>query len=600
MSGDSDEEPAVYEEFLKLSNLRMQGYRLNGSYTMWESDKIRDAAKRWKVNKSPGLGLPLIFDPRRQDFEAAEFSDLGQDVLEDDAKKRLTQVERYFSKTHGSLHKMQRVLGAGGQGLNVHYNYVKDGASADVVVKVSLEGWRSPSLRSETKMTMQMRRAAHCIQALNPEQLDLTPMDQLREEPVSEDSSDEEADSGDESLDGTGRPAQIPRRNRNPAEQAERDAAVRERIEAWERIKVPKARKDYLLLEYVPGGDFETIIARFIEATAEGQFAFRIPNKVLWNIWLCMVRACVAMKYPPRKFHPFRPRPPRLPANASNEDVQRHQRAMELYANLPGQLIETVPPPNRRFRAKNIIHFDIDPSNIFLSALEELWPGTDRIPGEHAVIPPAKLADFGLARHIKRNKRNQYYLNNRFTGKWGFYCPEQFGPEWETTGVDGKGPELSENPVAGNFGSHTNVWGMALTLWTIITQKEPPTPPQPQFPPSLDEPHALPDGVSLDQFIELADENYFRETGIRRRTPISYCPYLASGGPDGCFLYIDVRLRETLHRCMNHRPEDRPSVEDLLEEAKIGALDNYPYETEEVVRNWLNENFYSAPMAGDD
>ncbi|KAI6086053.1 hypothetical protein F4821DRAFT_239244 [Hypoxylon rubiginosum] len=55
-----------------------------------------------------------------------------------------------------------------------------------------------------------------------------------------------------------------------------------------------------------------------------------------------------------------------------------------------------------------------------------------------------------------------YYLAYRSVGKHGYHAPEQFGPEWEKTGYLGNGPEVSEDPVAGNYGSHTNVWGMAL------------------------------------------------------------------------------------------------------------------------------------------
>lgn len=120
-----------------------------------------------------------------------------------------------------------------------------------------------------------------------------------------------------------------------------------------------------------------------------------------------MVRSCVAMKYPPRKFHPDRPtwrRP-----------------------NGRTDLIERIPPPHKRWRAKNWVHFDIDPTNSkwlllrllrrfdwliyvhtvfignieippkrlqkrpYLPSVELAQP--DRAPGEHSFVPRLKVCN---------------------------------------------------------------------------------------------------------------------------------------------------------------------------------------------------------------
>lgn len=72
------------------------------------------------------------------------------------------------------------------------------------------------------------------------------------------------------------------------------------------------------------------------------------------------------------------------------------------------------------------------------------------------------------------------------------------------------------------------------------------------------------------------------------------------GGQNGFFNYIDADLRKTLYECMYHEPGDRPRVELLLAQARVGASRNYPGETEEVVRNWVNKYFHSAPTSTGD
>ena len=64
-----------------------------------------------------------------------------------------------------------------------------------------------------------------------------------------------------------------------------------------------------------------------------------------------MVKSCLAMKYPPRKFHPDRARGAGPSAEKDGQDLD-----------------EQVPPAKRRWRAKRMVHFDIDPSNGKLSA----------------------------------------------------------------------------------------------------------------------------------------------------------------------------------------------------------------------------------------
>ncbi|KAI1771425.1 hypothetical protein F4818DRAFT_429067 [Hypoxylon cercidicola] len=135
------------------------------------------------------------------------------------------------------------------------------------------------------------------------------------------------------------------------------------------------------------------------------------------------------------------------------------------------------------------------------------------------------------------------------------------------------------------------------TMWVVITQMEVPLPPQPQVPPGLWIPQ-LPPGMSIDQYLEQYDRSESIRTGTPQRSKISYCPWLyTDGGPNGFFNYVDMDLRRTIFECMYYRPEDRPTVERLLHQARFGASKTFPNETDDDIRQWVNQFIYSAPTA---
>ncbi|XXH01382.1 hypothetical protein Hte_007742 [Hypoxylon texense] len=600
-----------YEEELRLTNIKMAEYRTTGEdYNDWSAEDISDTYKQWGRAFPRVPGKSIIFNPDTVPFGDDEFEVYQRAELSSKANYRAGLVKRYFDEPQ---YKFQKVLGAGGAGLNLHFKWEGQNPPVDFVVKTSLQTWAHAPLRHEIRMTRKMRRAAHCIQSIEPHELDRYPEALMREPLPWDDSSDEADSSGDESIDVPTRPAPVPRRLRSANEQAARDQVLQDRRNqpnnAGNGPKPPK-RKDILLLEYAPGGNLEALVGQFQQANNKQAFALMIPNRILWSIWLCLVRACVAMKYPPRKFHPYRPRPPQPTPNPTPEEAEAYRRSMDTYSRLRGELIETVPPPERRFRAKNIVHFDIDPSNIFLDDTETKWPSPDRLPGEHFTVPLFKLADFGFAEEMKPNKRNKYYVNRRSCGKRGQpystdvtnkrkqsidgRIQEQFGADWEKVGVDPDGPEVSEDSVAGSYGSPTNVWGIAMTMWCVITQRDPPEPPQPQIPAHIQIP-ALPAGMTIDQWLDQYDQQQSQLTGVPQKTPISYCLWMADGGPDGFFQYVDADLRRILYECMYHRPEDRFSVERLLELALLGASKSFPNESDKFIQEWVDKYIYSAP-----
>ncbi|KAF2963423.1 hypothetical protein GQX73_g10149 [Xylaria multiplex] len=90
-----------------------------------------------------------------------------------------------------------------------------------------------------------------------------------------------------------------------------------------------------------------------------------VPNRILWAIFLCLVRACVAMKYAPGASPDSEPKLEELP----------------------------VPPPSRI--PDGYRHGDLHLGNM-------MFGSTGDFP-EHSIIPPVKLIDFGLAEEHERS-----------------------------------------------------------------------------------------------------------------------------------------------------------------------------------------------------
>ncbi|OTB12188.1 hypothetical protein K445DRAFT_305999 [Daldinia sp. EC12] len=629
--------PRNYYEKTQLRNYQFYVFRRIGTPPRaWTDEAIKRARPQWIQMAVPRPARPAIFARDRAPWAptpyrnpsavASGMPDLddpsfGRDPWVNQAKFMVANSKEYFNS---ATFQYQKVLGYGGLGLALHYRYNGDQEPKDVAMKLSLKSWEADDLRQEERAMTKLAGAVHTVQLIEPHEVGAPPLAPYYPYPNGDDSSSPGESSGDESIDRPIRPIRGSRRDRTPAERYRRAMNLERRRAEWSwMINQAGPRKDFLLLEYLEGGDLRMLISK-IASTAGPEGIARIPNRVLWALWLCLVRACVGMKYPPRKFHP-----------------ERFDRR---------DLIENAPPARKRWRAKNMVHFDIDPTNIFVGNLErpagfveeseesaqetptpnpdevaededgdtaevqaplqammtyfsglvQRWTSSgpantrrrepeprkrkydvyqrDRQGNEHIFVPKLKLGDFGLAEEIKNYKRNDYYVRRRASGKTWFYAPEQFGPEWEQIPANPDGPEAGEDLVAGNYGSPMNVWAIALTMWVLITQSTPPLPPQPQIPPGVN----IPQGVDINVALRQAHPDL----------PISYCPLLMDGGFD----YIDVDLRTAIYECMYHQPTYRPTVEQLLLQAQEGIGRRYAQESDEEVNDWVKTFMLSAPI----
>ncbi|KAI8964733.1 kinase-like domain-containing protein [Daldinia sp. FL1419] len=576
MTEEMQGNPQNYQEHYKSINTIFKKYREEGG-------EARRGFLDYQIDREEWAHAPLPrpgpVDPRRyhikkpwkparykRDYNEStwppfvmEDPDLYDPDYRDRIRKRIRRAKEYFETLPPQTILYTKMIGYGANGIALKFRQFDP--PRDLVIKIGRRGWFSTVIRRELSHLMELADAAHCVQMItrdpvvdeNPDPYEFEPIDLY-------DSSDGSVNSFPDSQeiivdqDPQYQPEQPSRRelfqNFPEAMEARRlahQAVIGAREDQIENMLAeavpwdvnPVNRHDYIILEYMDNGNLSHLIQR-IEKSYIAQEQKRVPNRVLWSFWLCLVRSIVALEYPPRMFHPGRHK-------WHNEAVQNYANEEMEVDNPEGapdwmghdhDLFEEVPSIFKRHAGRRLVHFDIDPKNVLIGGLDE-----EPLDGEHAIIPRLKLADFGRTSRIKPNKR-------KFTGKYGFYAPEQFGIEWEYLNVNDQGGwEISEQNVAGNYGSHTNVWGIGLTLWTLMTVHRPPMPPQ------------------------QSQEN-----------PLHYAALLMDS-PE--LSYIDRDLREIITQCMRHKPEERPELNALMAMAKEGAKRQYEGETDEVIKEWV-------------
>ncbi|KAI3398521.1 hypothetical protein diail_9045 [Diaporthe ilicicola] len=213
-------------------------------------------------------------------------------------------------------------------------------------------------------------------------------------------------------------------------------------------------------------------------------------------------------------------------------------------------LPEIIPNPGLNVHHHDIIHFDMDPRNIFIS-------DTD---ADHRGMPLFKISDFGLAHTVNDTRgtdqgppysiAEKYEIwNVRQIGKDGYHLPEQFTSDWDKLrqNADPFSQDLNNNPpgpistigdlntVAANYGEWSNVWQVGLTVWCCMTNLNP-----------LHPPIATQDPANQNNWTY----------GISIMDP----QYTAIYGNELCRL---------VSQCLMHKPADRPTLQQIR-----ASLDN--------------------------
>ncbi|KAI1640803.1 hypothetical protein F4809DRAFT_637253 [Biscogniauxia mediterranea] len=694
-------QPKNYKERAQWFNYAFRQYRENGrDIKGWSDQQQREAHKTYTAGRIPTKHRHRYFNNdawRPKPYVRYRSGPGIEGKIPIDGKLhperraaqlRLQQLESWLPPSKFRRHK---ILGVGGNGLVVHYKYsakAKARRRRDVVAKVALRGGQSDSLRNELRNMEKVAGCAHLALVYDPKQYGQPPLRKFVRRLPGDDSSVEEVSSGDESISALSASARRERRRDRatmpaPGEKAKdaadqkywddrqakrqkRDVEIQKEIADEEEVsKTQGPRQDVIFMKLAEHGSLASLIFRL---QADQETGGRIPNRVLWSFWLCLVRAC----WPARKVHPKRSEP-KIPdgavfdVDARSRGMLRelkslgvpiykkadHEREMALWERNKANLIEDVPTDKGQFRYVNMVHFDMDPQNIFISHVEKdlkksideddseddsedetvktasgaqgttgnissddgfseptrpikkvagkkrkrrnfglyerVTKKPDRVPGEHELVPSLVLGDFGAAVVVKPRKRNTYYLNLRERAKFRFHAPEQFGPEWDAIPANPDGPELSHSTVAGRYGPHTNIWGIAVVMWILITKFEFPAPPDPQLP--YDQVYRAPGQKDKKDFRKQR-KAYKAATGEDHK--ISYCALL--GDPNvHDYDWVDPELREILFQCMYHNPLDRPTLSRLLDSAIKGIAKQFPGETDSVIRKWVYDWIYEGP-----
>ncbi|KAI1392675.1 uncharacterized protein F4822DRAFT_137551 [Hypoxylon trugodes] len=230
-----------------------------------------------------------------------------------------------------------------------------------------------------------------------------------------------------------------------------------------------------------------------------------IPNRVLWRYFLCLVRGVVAMAYP---------------AQAPTWD--------------PDAIIrESV--PNTGEPPSNLVHYDLDPSNILCG--EPDFTGDDR---EHTYAPILKITDFGLAVPFDENFSEGVRANLAYRGKENYFAPEQFYPERMILAREHIGHEL-------------NLWGIGLIMFNLMSLSHPSPNPK-DWQPAL-------------RYVSMRGmKNYPLRTWGGNLLP-------AKGHGNTVVPYLepyDYDMRLLIAQCLADSTRDRPDLRVLLEACEEG------------------------------
>ncbi|KAI0408318.1 hypothetical protein F4802DRAFT_594258 [Xylaria palmicola] len=644
----------TFEDHLQVQNEIWRDYRREGKHVVLSPEEIISIQER----NSQIADQPLL-DPGPLKFfenikwnimkygnapESSRFFN-GQEESTDkrhvEGRIKYGLLLEFFGEPR---YEAQRFLGMGGNGVAAHFkdrgDQGTDQPGLDFVAKIAEvdtenETWDSPGLVRERQMMRKVKGSAHCVQIFDPVDIGKPENDYALSLPP-EDSSADDDSSGNESLTReqvTKRHRVRKRKSRSHAHweskrrrKIDREASIERAFEEYLR---KGQLKDYILMEYLPNGSLAGLIGRLNKNKRRDEDDLRIPNRVLWSFWLCLIRACIAMEYPPRKFHPHRKEPEdpsnnpkavsnlRAKANKMFRECKRlgielfnpgdYMSALSKYRQLEGDLIEKLPDQfggstsKQRWkleRRQNMIHRDLDPTNVFIGGFElgeaELlrWENTQK-----AASSTADSTNLNVLGELPKKDKDLRYTGKRpdRISQEHEIVPrlkELFGPEWETISPDGNGDELANSRTCGYYSNKTNIWAIALTMWQLITGLEPPLPPQPQAPYELVDQYPEYDRMGRtdrDDILLLEEYKDFR---------ISYCPLLLDpASPE--YHWAHKPLRETIFRCMYHKPDDRPSLQELLTEAEENVQLDFPGETDEYIREWINYWFYNPDLGVD-
>ncbi|KAF3762795.1 hypothetical protein M406DRAFT_72782 [Cryphonectria parasitica EP155] len=303
-----------------------------------------------------------------------------------------------------------------------------------------------------------------------------------------------------------------------------------------------------IIMPYCKYGDLTKWLSKSGNGGPRGYPAW-IPPSVLWRYFDCLVKGCIAMQYPPRYQE--------LNQGPDDDYVPIPQR--------PNQdlLPEVVPPPDLRDDDVALVHRDFDHGN---------GKQTHTV---GILLQIMCVADLGLMRpqeYFLREPRYSPHPNwdrellwsSRAMGKPGWWAPEVWTAEWDDIGPNSDpNTEPRFRTVAGNYGSHSNVWQMGMIMRCCMLLEQPPVAPVTDRVQRFEEPGS--------------PEMHF------------------TGGFDllndpACVSFYGREMCELVARCLEYVPHHRPDLETLQRAVTAGLQAADP-----VGPSWRTTYFGNPP-----
>ncbi|KAI1304798.1 kinase-like domain-containing protein [Xylaria venustula] len=234
--------------------------------------------------------------------------------MSSDAYELAEEIPAYF--TSSTFWQYERMLGHGSYGLAILVGQKGVGSNGfRMVVKVALDSGGT-QLRNEISWLKQLNGAMHIVRMIASTDPQSPHLDNNRDPPV-----------------------------------------------AWVFDALVRIRGPLLAMEYVNGGNLTNLFSRM------EQERVHMPNRMLWSLFLCMIRACIGMAYP---------------IGAALTSAK--------------STLETIPPG----RAPGLLkHGDIALRNIMIGT-----PGQEK---EHVTGHVFKLIDFGAAEGVRAGSPNNLF-----------------------------------------------------------------------------------------------------------------------------------------------------------------------------------------------
>ncbi|KAM0478185.1 hypothetical protein ACHAPX_005375 [Trichoderma viride] len=359
-----------------------------------------------------------------------------------------------------------KVLGQGGFGMATLWNVIfEDESSIKAVIKIPIH--MNGTFRDELQWHLRYRGASHVTQSLNLQEI-----------------------------------ADNVRRRMNREHMINRGT------------RFDQKRLGILVLEYADHGCLFDIMSK------ASYFDVHFSNKVLWEIWECLVKGVVSVALQPDSIQQWSPDSLDAILN-SLDDPQNADELLKL-----STLIDS-----------NDVHFDLEEQNILVAEDDH-----------HSHHPILKFHDFGAYSH-KMNQCWDYwehpnYWRARRCPKNNRTPPETITKDWDKVDISHPGSVLQytgvtfgpgKNEVAGRYGTWTNIFTIGKIMESVITKSWCSHP--------------------------MTTMKY--EAGDKRCFGDSYAWRLCQPGYD----YIEPELLDQIAQCQFERPQDRPSLSYLLRHA---------------------------------